>query len=131
MYHRLIFNQPARRRETQSYWQLTAERVSVCFLSILHTINFIKWIVQSTSLYHTAHAHLLGPSRTGQPFRNSAVYLTSQALLMLFQKAATQSRCAIEATSIIEEDGSAGENDRDRVRAAIGGHGCKKMGVIT
>ena len=44
---------------------------------------------------------------------------------MLFQKAATQPRCAIEATSIIEEDGSAGVNERDRVRAAVGGHGSK------
>ena len=46
------------------------------------------------------------------------------ALLTLFQKEAAQSRCTIEATSIIEDDGSAGANDRDRVRAAVGGRGC-------
>ena len=38
-----------------TYWQLTAGRVSVCFLS---TFNF-KWIVQSTSLHYNAHADLL------------------------------------------------------------------------
>ena len=46
------------------------------------------------------------------------------ALLTLFQKEAAQSRCTIEATSIIEDDGSAGANDRVRVRAAVGGRGC-------
>ena len=46
------------------------------------------------------------------------------ALLTLFQKAAAQSRCTIEATSIIEEDDSAGANDHDCVRAAVGGRGC-------
>ena len=49
------------------------------------------------------------------------------ALLTLFQKAAAQSRCTIEATSIIEEDGSTGANDRDHVRAAVGGRGHVKF----